>query len=237
MMNTFLTPLREREVSIHCPDATLHGNLTIPGGARGLVIFAHGSGSSRFSPRNRMVAARMHRRKLATLLFDLMTPGEASSDWTATLRYDIPFLTERLVAATQWAQQQDDVGDLSIGYFGASTGAAATLAAAAKIPEIRAVVSRGGRTDLADYAVGWVQVPTLMIVGEYDNPVIRCNEESFRRMDCVKRIEQVPGATHLFQEPHALEHVADLAAEWFECYLPRMTKELYRSHEYDTHAA
>ena len=236
-MNTCLTSLREREVGIPCPNATLHGNLTIPGGARGLVIFAHGSGSSRFSPRNRMVAARMHRRKLATLLFDLMTPEEASSDWTATLRYDIPFLAERLVAATQWAQQQDDVRDLSMGYFGASTGAAATLAAAARIPEIRAVVSRGGRTDLADYAVGWVHAPMLMIVGEYDNPVIGCNEESFRRLDCVKRIEQVPGATHLFQEPHALEHVADLAAAWFECYLPAIKKEIHRNHEYDSHAA
>lgn len=230
-MNTSLTTLREREVLIPCPDAKLHGHLSIPSGAIGLVIFAHGSGSSRFSPRNRMVASKLHERKLATLLFDLLTHAEASSDVTGARRFDIPLLSERLVAVTRWAQQHESTADLEIGYFGASTGAAAALSAAARIPQIRAMVSRGGRTDLAGDAIEGVEVPTLLIVGELDFPVIEWNEESFKRLACVKGIELVTGATHLFQEPNALEQVAELAATWFERYLPKAQKEENESHE------
>lgn len=229
-MNTSLTHLREHAVLIPCPDAKLHGNLSIPSGAIGLVIFAHGSGSSRFSPRNRMVAAKLHERKLATLLFDLLTHEEASSDVTGARRFDIPLLTQRLVAVTRWAQQEESTGDLEIGYFGASTGAAAALSAAARIPEIRAVVSRGGRTDLAGDAISRVEAPTLLVVGELDYPVIGWNEESFRRLECVKSIARVTGATHLFQEENALEQVAELAASWFERHLPKAQQEGTEAH-------
>jgi putative phosphoribosyl transferase len=178
-----------------------------------------------------MVADKLHQRKLATLLFDLLTYEEVSSDSAGSNRFDIQLLTNRLVTVTRWAQQQELVGDLKIGYFGASTGAAAALAAAAMIPEIRAVVSRGGRTDLAGNAIEWVAAPTLLIVGELDFPVIEWNEESFKRMDCVKGIILVSGATHLFQEPNTLEEVAELAASWFERYLPVIQQEGTKNHE------
>lgn len=193
--------------------------------AKGLVIFAHGSGSSRLSPRNRLVASEMHHRKLATLLFDLLTPEEASSKWERSLVFDIPFLTSRLVAATRWAQQQGDVRDLGIGLYGSSTGAAAALSAAAEIPEIRAVVSRGGRTDLADDALSQVKAATLLIVGELDYPVIQWNEESLKKLAGIKDITLVFGASHLFSEPGTLEQVAEFAAAWFECYIPNTKLE------------
>lgn len=236
-MNTTLTTLREYEVTIPCDLATLSGSLSIPSGAIGLVVFAHGSGSSRFSPRNRMVAGEMHQRKLATLLFDLLTSEEVSSDWMGANRSDVPLLTNRLVAVTRWVQQEDRVGELNIGYFGASTGAAAALATAARLPEIRAVVSRGGRTDLTGNAIEWVEAPTLLIVGELDLPVIEWNEQSYKRMDCVKSISLVSGATHLFQEPNALEEVAELAASWFERYLPDTQQEGAEDHEHAAQTA
>ncbi len=221
----------EREVSIPCPYATLHGHLSVPSGAKGLVIFAHGSGSSRFSPRNRMVATKLYRRGIATLLIDLLTHAEAASDSMVTRRFDIPALSDRLIAATRWAQQQEEIRELGIGYFGASTGAAAALAAAALIPEIRAVVSRGGRTELADDVVHQVEAPTLLIVGEFDYPVIQCNEETLKRLDCVRQIRLIPGATHLFQEADALVQVADLAASWYERYLPTLETRPPADHE------
>ena len=220
-MKTSLKEVIESTVQIPCDDVILQGVLAIPADAAGLVIFAHGSGSSRFSPRNRMVASRMWDRKLGTLLFDLMTEQEATSDKTAELRFDIPFLTKRLISVTRWAQANKRSKELSIGYFGASTGAAAALAAAAAIPEIQAVVSRGGRTDLADHVISWVDTPTLLIVGEKDHPVIEWNRNSFRQMKCVKEIAMVPGATHLFEEKGALEEVADLAASWFKVHFSK----------------
>lgn len=236
-MNKYTATTTEREVSIPCPYATLHGHLSVPGGAKGLVIFAHGSGSSRFSPRNRMVAAKLYRRGIATLLIDLLTHAEAASDSMVTRRFDIPTLSDRLIAATRWAQQQEDTRELGIGYFGASTGAAAALAAAALIPEIRAVVSRGGRTDLADDVVHRVEAPILLIVGEFDYSVIQCNEETLKRFNCVKQIRLIPGATHLFQEPNALAQVADLAASWYERYLPAVEPQPPAAHECESWSA
>ena len=219
-MNAYLSTLSEHEVRIPCPGAVLHGDVSIPAGATGLVVFAHGSGSSRLSPRNRLVAGEMHRRQLATLLFDLLTPEEAVAEArTGELRFNIPFLTERLIAATRWAQQDENVKDLGIGYFGASTGAAAALVAASKIPEVQAVVSRGGRADLAGDALDRVKAPTLLIVGELDHPVVEWNQESLERLKGEKEIILVSGATHLFAEPDALEKVAELAAAWFENHL------------------
>lgn len=219
-MNTSLSPLQQHDVQIPCGVATLHGNLSIPIAVHGLVIFAHGSGSSRFSPRNRMVADEMHQRGLATLLFDLLTLEEAVSPQERALVFNIPLLTGRLISATRWAQQDEKVRGLGIGLFGASTGAAAALAAAAEIPEVRAVVSRGGRTDLAGSAISKVKVPTLLIVGELDLPVVELNEQSFHELKGIKDLAVVSGASHLFAEPGTLERVADLAASWFEFYLP-----------------
>lgn len=225
-MNTYLSTLSEHEVQIPCPGAVLHGDVAIPAGAKGLVIFAHGSGSSRLSPRNRLVAGEMHRKKLATLLFDLLTPEEAVSEArTGVLRFNIPFLTERLVAATRWAQEDESVRNLGIGYFGASTGAAAALAAAAQIPEVQAVVSRGGRTDLAGDALNRVKASTLLIVGALDHPVVQWNEKSLERLQGVKELLLVSGATHLFAEPNALEQVAESAVAWFESHLTNIKKQ------------
>jgi putative phosphoribosyl transferase len=212
--------MREYAVHIPCAGAELHGDLTIPAGATGLVIFAHGSGSSRLSPRNRMVAEAMHHHHLATLLFDLLTPSEAiAEEATGELRFNIPFLTSRLIASIRWAQQDKTVGALGIGLFGASTGAAAALCAAASIPEIQAVVSRGGRTDLAGNATGNVSAPTLLIVGERDKPVIAWNEETLARLPGIKHLVRIPDASHLFQETGALEEVASTASAWFGHYL------------------
>lgn len=199
----------------------LNGELTIPLGAVGLVLFAHGSGSSRHSPRNQSVARALHQEGIGTLLFDLLTEEEERIEYyTRHLRFDIPMLAERLVTATKWAEKQEIARDLAIGYFGSSTGAAAALVAAAKLGDkISAVVSRGGRPDLADEALGKVKSPTLLIVGGRDDVVIELNEQARERLKCEKLLTIVPGASHLFEEPGTLEKVAQLAAEWFLKYL------------------
>ncbi|HEY8148853.1 MAG TPA: dienelactone hydrolase family protein [Vicinamibacteria bacterium] len=210
-----------REVQLAAGDAMLAGDLTVPVGATGVVIFAHGSGSSRHSPRNRSVARFLVERGLATLLTDLLTPVEEREDArTGHLRFDIPFLATRLAAATDSVRGEPGVADLPVGYFGASTGGGAALMAAAERPRVvRAVVSRGGRPDLAGEALTRVQAPTLLIVGGNDEPVIGLNREALRHIPAEKRLEIVPGATHLFEEPGALEAVARLAADWFERHL------------------
>jgi len=211
----------EREVSIVAGKVTLDGTLAIPRGAGGIVLFAHGTGSSRHSPRNRYVAGVLQSRGVATLLFDLLTRKEESVDeWTAELRFDIPFLAERLLEATRWVLRQPETNALKIGYFGASTGAAAALVAAARMPEaVAAVVSRGGRPDLAEDFLGSVQAPTVLIVGGEDEPVIGMNQSAFEKLrGAEKKLVIVPGATHLFEEPGALEEVARLAAEWFAAH-------------------
>ena len=206
------------DVRIHDGDVALAGDLHVPERATGLVIFAHGSGSSRFSSRNRRVAQALQRAGCATLLMDLLTAYEEQVDaLTAEHRFDIPLLGRRVIAAADWAANAPAVRDLRIGYFGASTGAAAALIAAANRPEISAaVVSRGGRPDLAGPSVlRGVQAPTLLIVGGADEPVILLNEEAMQQMRPEVRLEIIPGATHLFEEPGALEEVARLASEWF----------------------
>src|SRR5438477_3982004 len=205
------------ELRIPAGHAMLDGNLTIPDQSKGLVLFAHGSGSSRHSPRNQFVARTLNDAGLATLLFDLLTPEEESVDlYTREHRFDIGLLAERLVYATKWAKQQQSTADLRIGYFGSSTGGGAALVAAAELPnEIGAVVSRGGRPDLAGDALPKVRAPTLLIIGGEDHVVIGLNEQARAQMKCECKIEIVPGATHLFEEPGALEHVAKLASDWF----------------------
>src|SRR5216110_2770777 len=205
------------EVQIHAGHAVLSGNLTIPDGAVALVLFAHGSGSSRHSPRNQFVARKLNDAGLATLLFDLLTQEEEATDMhTREHRFNIGLLAERLVHATRWAKQQEETRDLRIGYFGSSTGGAAALAAAAEIPQdVAAVVSRGGRPDLAGDALPKVQAATLLIVGGNDDIVIELNEQARDRMRCEVKLEIVPGATHIFEEPGALEKVAKLASHWF----------------------
>lgn len=197
------------------------GDLVIPANARGIVVFAHGSGSSRLSPRNKFVAGVLQRANLATLLLDLLTAEEEQIDLrTRHLRFDINLLATRLVEASRWLTDNSSTRDLATGYFGASTGAAAALIAAAQLPEtVRAVVSRGGRPDLAGAALPEVVAPTLLIVGGEDVPVIELNEKALRELSCEKKLEIVPGATHLFEEPGTLEHVANLATNWFEYHL------------------
>jgi putative phosphoribosyl transferase len=205
------------EVQIQAGHAVLSGNLTIPDNAVGLVLFAHGSGSSRHSPRNQFVAYTLNDGGLATLLFDLLTPDEEAIDtYSREHRFNIGLLAERLVRATKWATQQEQTRDMRIGYFGSSTGAAAALVAVAEISEdVGAVVSRGGRPDLAGDALPKVKAPTLLIVGGNDDIVIELNEMARDRMRCEVKLEIVPGATHLFEEPGALEKVAKLASDWF----------------------
>jgi putative phosphoribosyl transferase len=205
------------EVRIPAGRATLDGNLAIIDQPLGLVLFAHGSGSSRHSPRNQFVARTLNNARLATLLFDLLTPDEEAVDlYTRQHRFDIGLLAERLVHATKWAKQQRQIANLNAGYFGSSTGAAAALIAASELPnDISAVVSRGGRPDLAGAALPKVKAPTLLIVGGEDHGVIELNEEARAQMKCECKIDIVPGATHLFEEPGALEKVARLASDWF----------------------
>jgi putative phosphoribosyl transferase len=211
------------EVWIPAGRAMLGGNLTIVAQTKGLVLFAHGSGSSRHSPRNQFVARTLNDAGLATLLFDLLTPEEEAVDvYTREHRFDIGLLAERLVYATKWAKQQKQTKDFRIGYFGSSTGGGAALVAAAELPnEIGAVVSRGGRPDLAGDALPKVKAPTLLIVGGEDQVVIELNEQARLQMKCECKIEIVPGATHLFEESGALERVAKLAAEWFLRHIVR----------------
>jgi putative phosphoribosyl transferase len=205
------------EVQIQAGRTALAGNLHIPKGATALVLFAHGSGSSRHSPRNQFVARILNDAGLGTLLFDLLTHEEEAIDMqTRKLRFNIHLLAERLVHATKWAKQQPETRDLRIGYFGSSTGGAAALVAAVDVPQhVGAVVSRGGRPDLADDALPKVQAPTLLIVGSNDDIVIELNEQARDRMRCEVKLEIIPGATHLFEEPGALEKVAQLASDWF----------------------
>jgi putative phosphoribosyl transferase len=211
----------ERLVRVAAGPVTLEGNLSLPEGARGIVLFAHGSGSSRHSSRNRYVARLLNEAKLATLLVDLLTQEEEAVDLrTAHLRFDIGLLAERLVGATDWLTRHPDTRHLRIGYFGASTGAAAALVAAAERPDaVGAVVSRGGRPDLAGPALPLVRAPTLLIVGGNDFQVIELNRAAFEQLRCEKQLVIVPGATHLFEEPGALDEVARLAREWFERHL------------------
>lgn len=219
------------EVRIPAGTATLDGNLTIVrhgesvrrriDQAKTLVLFAHGSGSSRHSPRNQFVARTLNGAGLGTLLFDLLTPDEEAVDlYTREHRFDIGLLAKRLVYATKWSRQQKHTRELVIGYFGSSTGGAAALVAAAQLPdEISAVVSRGGRPDLAGDALSKVKAPTLLIVGGEDHVVIDLNEQARAQMKCDVKIDIVPGATHLFEEPGALEIVAKLASDWFVTHL------------------
>jgi len=208
------------EVKIQAGQAVLSGNLNIPDGATAFVLFAHGSGSSRHSPRNQFVARTLNKAGLATLLFDLLTQEEEAVDArTGEHRFNIGLLAERLVHATKWTRQDEQTCDLRIGYFGSSTGGGAALVAAAALPQdVSAVVSRGGRPDLAGEALPKVQAPTLLIVGGNDDIVIELNEQARDRMRCEVKLEIVPGATHLFEEPGALERVAQLASDWFSLH-------------------
>lgn len=210
-------------VRIVAGEVTLFGDLVAPVDRRGIVLFAHGSGSSRLSPRNRHVAAILRQSGLATVLMDLLTRDEEAVDArTAHLRFDIAVLARRLVAATDWLRMKAETRALPLGYFGASTGAAAALVAAAERPEaVRAIVSRGGRPDLAGAALARVHAPTLLIVGSLDHPVIQMNREALAQVTAEAKLEIVPGATHLFEEPGTLDEVAQLARAWFEHWLTR----------------
>jgi putative phosphoribosyl transferase len=212
----------EHEVQVAAGGVILPGTLTIPPGARGLIVFAHGSGSSRHSPRNRYVAGVLQQAGLATLLFDLLTAEEEKVDvHTAHLRFDIPLLAARVAGASAWLRQQPEVAALPLGYFGASTGAAAALLAAAEQPgRVAAIVSRGGRPDLARRQLPQVQAPTLLLVGEKDLPVLELNRQAYELLGSAeKQLVVLPGASHLFEEPGALEEVARLARDWFCRYL------------------
>jgi putative phosphoribosyl transferase len=216
-MNT-ATPSTAREVRISAGDAWLYGDLMTPPGFAGLVLFAHGSGSGRHSARNRQVAQHLQQAGIATLLFDLLTVQEEQVDLqTREHRFDIPLLTRRMQDATEWAWSQPDLHHAPIGYFGASTGSAAAIIAAARLGDrIKAVVSRGGRPDLAGpAALAAVKAPTLLIVGGADHGVIELNQEALQRLQCEKELIVIPGATHLFEERGALDEVARAAASWF----------------------
>lgn len=210
----------ERNVSVNAGYVTLDGTLGLPSRPRGIVLFAHGSGSSRFSARNRFVAEYLRDGGLATLLLDLLTPREEEIDvHTREYRFDIGRLAERLVGAARWLESQNDTAGLPIGMFGASTGAGAALVAAAELPQrVAAVVSRGGRPDLAGEALTRVRAPTLLIVGGDDEPVIELNEQALALLRAPARLEIVQGATHLFEEPGTLEEVARLARDWLLRY-------------------
>lgn len=212
-----------KEVSIPSGDVLLEGTLAIPATSRGVIAFAHGSGSSRFSRRNREVAAVLQQAGLATLLFDLLTAEESGRDAeTGRYRFNIPLLARRLTDAIDWLAALPATASFDVGLFGASTGAgAALMAAAARPARVRAIVSRGGRPDLADAALPRVEAPTLLIVGALDTQVIGLNEMAARQLSSEHRMILVPGATHLFEEPGTLEAVARLAADWFSIHMPR----------------
>jgi putative phosphoribosyl transferase len=212
-----------RTVEIPADDVRLEGELIVPAGASGIVLFAHGSGSSRNSPRNQFVARVIRARGIGTLLFDLLTRAEESVDiYTRHLRFDIRLLAKRLMEAVRWLERENETRDLRVGFFGASTGGGAALVAAALLgSETGAVVSRGGRPDLAGEFLPRVTAPTLLLVGERDKPVIEMNEEALAKLNCVRELKIVPRATHLFEEPGTLEAVAALASDWFEKYLTR----------------
>lgn len=211
----------EHPVIIPCGQTQLEGFLHIPSNVKGLVIFVHGSGSSRLSPRNLHIAKVLQQAKLATLLFDLLTQEEDEIDKTTSqFRFDIDFLAERLVTVTNWIIKNPVLNKIPIGYFGASTGGGAALVAAARLSMlIKAVVSRGGRPDMAGESLAYVKAPTLLIVGSLDQTVIELNEQAYEQMHCTKKLEIVSGATHLFEEPGKLDEVAKLAKNWFVKYL------------------
>lgn len=214
------------DVSILFKGVKLHGELRLSDDSSGLVIFAHGSGSSRRSPRNLAVASTLRKHGLGTLLVDLLTEEEEQAEsFTRHLRFNIPFLADRLIAITRWSMDRATSKDLPIGYFGASTGAAAALIAAAQLREaIGAVVSRGGRPDLAADALSRVTAPTLLVVGKDDHEVIPLNEDAYTALQCEKALRIVPGASHLFEEDGKLEIVADMAVEWFANHFHPMTQ-------------
>lgn len=213
-----MTSPHEHTVRITKEKLALEGILGLPAGPRGVVVFAHGSGSGRFSPRNNFVARHLQQNGLATLLLDLLTPDEADDRRKV---FDIDLLADRLLLAKTWLAEEPRTQNLGIGYFGASTGAGAALQAAAREPaSIRAVVSRGGRPDLAEPYLGSVTAPTLLIVGGYDEPVIEMNQTAYELLTCEKKLIIVPGATHLFEGPGTLEQVAEHAGRWFQRYLP-----------------
>jgi putative phosphoribosyl transferase len=216
------TPIETTQVRIPCDALALDGDLAVPAGARGLVVFAHGSGSSRHSGRNKLVAHRLQEAGLATLLLDLLTPEEEAVDQrTRHLRFDIPLLSRRLEAAAEWAHRQPELRRLPLGLFGASTGSAAALIAAAHLgPRVAAVVSRGGRPDLAPPPVlQAVTAPTLLLVGALDDEVLAMNAEAFEHLLAPRRLVVVPDASHLFEEPGTLQEVARLACDWFTRHL------------------
>lgn len=215
-----MATLLHQQVTMPAGNAMLEGELVLSENAAGCILFSHGSGSSRFSPRNRMVASWLQEMNFGTLLFDLLSPEE---DALYSNRFNIPLLTERLIAATQWVEDHPEAGRLPLGYFGASTGAASALRAAAVLPRVRAVVSRGGRPDLAAEALNQVMAPTLLIVGSHDPDVLRLNEEALARMECEKALEVVEGATHLFEEAGTMEKVCELAGAWFRRHLVQET--------------
>lgn len=224
MEKTTETKTLEQSVQVSAGSVILEGNLGIPEGARGVVLFAHGSGSSRHSPRNRYVADQLRLAGLATLLLDLLTEEEEAVDeYSSHLRFDIGLLADRLVGATDWLDEEPRTAGLSVGSFGASTGGGAALVAAARRPQrIGAVVSRGGRPDLAGEALPAVRASTLLLVGGKDLPIIGLNEQALAQLGApVKKLVIVPGATHLFEEPGKLEEVARLAAEWFTRHFGR----------------
>lgn len=225
MPNENLGAIHTREVRIASGSAILHADLAVPARPRGIVIFAHGSGSSRFSPRNRAVASELQRAGLATLLADLLTrEEEARDEITGEFRFDIELLGRRVVDVGKWAETDADTRGLPVGYFGASTGAAAALLAAAARPEQTcAVVSRGGRPDLAGPAISGVRAPTLLIVGGLDTSVLALNRVALRYLPGGSALEVVPGATHLFEEPGRLARVTELARDWFLNHMARAT--------------
>jgi dienelactone hydrolase len=212
---------QETALKIHVGKVVVEGNLTIPSNTKGIVLFAHGSGSSRFSPRNQYVAKEFNKAKIGTLLFDLLTSEEEEEDmFTAEYRFNINLLAERLIGATEWLKKDNQTKNYSFGYFGASTGAAAALIGAAKLPnDISAVVSRGGRPDLAAEYLSQVIAPTLLLVGGLDTEVIELNRRAMEQMTAEKKLVIIPGATHLFEEPGKLEEVAKASAGWFLRYL------------------
>lgn len=215
----------KKELQIPVDDVTLKGDIEMPEHAKGLIIFSHGSGSSRLSPRNRFVASSLKENGFGTLLFDLLTPYE---DQNYEMRFNIELLTNRLVTVTRWMKNQEEYKGLNIGFFGASTGAASALRAAVSLgPEIvKAVVSRGGRPDLAEEKLGSVKSPTLLLVGGLDTKVIKLNQQAFEKMKCMKELTIIPGASHLFEETGKLEEVTRHADNWFLKYLYRYQKDV-----------
>lgn len=204
------------EIAISFGNIQLKGELIIPSDTNAIVIFSHGSGSSRFSPRNKLVADYLHQKKLGTLLFDLLTEVE---DQQYANRFNIELLTERLITATTWLEQQELMKDCRIGFFGASTGAASALRAASILPQIAALVSRGGRPDLAIDVLHKVKAPTLLIVGGFDHDVLRLNRNAYFQLECKKEFKIIKGASHLFEESGAMQKVCEYASDWFEKYL------------------